>query len=96
MNSVQVKDVYNSIYKSFDRTRGKVWNCVKEFLDIIPNNLIGLEIGCGNGKNFTYRKDLKLKGIDISQGMVEICEKKGLDVVQFRASPRCFMRETTS
>jgi tRNA (uracil-5-)-methyltransferase TRM9 len=76
----EIKDVYTIISKSFDRTRSKIWNCVKEFLNLIEVGKNGLEVGCGNGKNLRYRQDLKFEGIDISQGMVELCQKKGLNV----------------
>lgn len=76
----EIKDVYTSISKSFDRTRSKVWKCVKDFLNSIEAGESGLEVGCGNGKNMRYRQDLKCQGIDISQGMVELCKNKGLNV----------------
>jgi tRNA (uracil-5-)-methyltransferase TRM9 len=75
-----VKDTYNQIANDFSRTRHYIWPCVKKFLDSVSQNSIGLEIGCGNGKNLMYRKDIKLKGIDICENFVNICKKKQLDV----------------
>ena len=75
-----VFSVYDSISSHFSDTRGNVWNSVKTFLDNLPIKSYGLEIGCGNGKNMTYRSDLNMKGIDTCQKLVNICIKKGLSV----------------
>ena len=50
-----VEEVYDNISESFDNSRNKVWESVKEFLDTQEEYSIGLEIGCGNGKNMLYR-----------------------------------------
>ena len=78
--SLTVAQVYNKIAKEFDKTRVSIWNNVKNFLDSIPVGSSVLDIGCGNGKNMLYRKDLLFQGIDISEEQVEICKQKGLDV----------------
>jgi len=73
---------YNLIANEFDKTRVRLWPCVKLFLDnFLPNSLI-LDIGCGNGKYMNYRDDIKIKGIDISQELVNICINKGFDVIK--------------
>jgi ubiquinone/menaquinone biosynthesis C-methylase UbiE len=41
-----------------------------------------LDIGCGNGKNMTVKSTLNFKGIDLSDHLVNICKKKGLDVIE--------------
>ena len=66
MNEIN-NDTYNHIAYEFAETRAYVWQCVKDFTDLInlsnlPNlsNLFKLdkafilEIGCGNGKNIEY------------------------------------------
>ncbi len=78
--SLTVAEVYNKIAKEFDKTRVSIWTNVKNFLDSIPVESSVLDIGCGNGKNMLYRKDLVFQGIDISEEQVEICKQKGLDV----------------
>lgn len=78
--SLTVAEVYNKIAKEFDKTRVSIWNNVKNFLNGIPVGSSVLDIGCGNGKNMLYRKDLVFQGIDISEEQVEICKQKGLDV----------------
>ena len=76
-----VKNVYNQIAHQFDNTRYRPWTCVEKFLDKIPiNSTIG-DIGCGNGKNMMYRKDCTNIGCDFSTGLVDICQKKNLNVV---------------
>lgn len=75
-----VKDVYNSISDSFSKTRVKVWPCVARFLDSMKG--IGLEVGCGNGKNMLYRKDLQIQGIDICPNFVKLCNESGLKVIE--------------
>jgi ubiquinone/menaquinone biosynthesis C-methylase UbiE len=46
-----------------------------------PGDII-LDIGCGNGKNMSIKSDLKFKGIDLSDKLVQICKTKGLDVIE--------------
>lgn len=77
---MDIKDVYNHISSDFDRTRYSVWTGVRRFLDtILPDSFNG-DIGCGNGKNMLYRKDISFEGVDISSEFVKICNKKGLCV----------------
>jgi ubiquinone/menaquinone biosynthesis C-methylase UbiE len=78
----EVQSTYNKIATDFSRTRYRVWSCTSEFLDNIHEKSYGLEVGCGNGKNMIYRKDLNLKGIDICDNFVKICKDQNLDVVQ--------------
>lgn len=80
LNDSNVEQVYDYIAKDFDTTRRKVWPAVSEFLDSLPKDCRILEVGCGNGKNMTYRNDLKFTGVDLSQEMVRICKSKGLHV----------------
>lgn len=74
-----LKEIYEEIAFEFDSTRQFVWPCVKLFLDNIKENSMGLEIGCGNGKNMRYRNDLKMKGIDFCENFIKICHKNNLD-----------------
>ena len=77
---MNVKETYEKISDSFDKTRYKVWPCVEKFLDSIEPSKYGLDVGCGNGKNMIYRTDLKLKGIDNCVSFVKKCISKKLDV----------------
>lgn len=78
--TISIKDVYNSIADSFSKTRVKVWPCVAKFLDSMKGK--GLEVGCGNGKNMLYRKDLQIQGIDICPNFVKLCNQSGLKVIE--------------
>lgn len=74
-----IKNVYNQIAYTFDKTRFSVWKGVREFLDELPSGSLVGDIGCGNGKNMLYRKDVFFKGYDISSEFVKICKMKGLN-----------------
>lgn len=77
---LSVKEVYNKIAPHFDSSRQRVWGSVRIFLDSLPNGSKVLDIGCGNGKNMLYRKDLDILGIDNSCEQIKICRNKGLTV----------------
>lgn len=77
-NTGNTHDIYNTISQDFDRTRHSVWNAVRIFLDSLESNTALADIGCGNGKNMLYRKDLCCEGIDFSEHLVEICKSKQL------------------
>lgn len=76
----QIKHFYNEVADYFNVSRVRIWTCVKIFLDSFQSNSLLLDVGCGNGKNMLYRKDLFFKGIDFSIKLVEICKNKNLDV----------------
>ena len=75
-----MNEVYNAIATDFSRTRHKVWPRVATFLTSLPPQSLTLEIGCGNGKNMLYRPDLSMKGLDITEEFLTICESRNLDV----------------
>jgi tRNA (uracil-5-)-methyltransferase TRM9 len=83
--------VYNAIAADFSRTRYKVWPKVAAFLDSLHPAATVLEIGCGNGKNMVHRPDLSMKGLDITEGFLEICRERGLHVAYGDATavPEC-------
>ena len=70
-----VLNVYDEISRHFDDTRFCIWNSVRDFLSRNNGaNLIGLDIGCGSGKNLKMGNNMI--GIDNSEEMVNICLKK--------------------
>ena len=82
IEEINVKQVYNNIYKDFDDTRYRPWTCVEKFLNKIPEGSIIGDIGCGNGKNMLYRPDCINYGCDFSEKLVEICKSKNLNVIE--------------
>ena len=78
---MNIETFYNTIADEFDKTRVRLWDCVKNYLDTFEANSYILDIAAGNGKYMNYRKDIIMKGIDISIELVKICNKKNLDVI---------------
>jgi tRNA (uracil-5-)-methyltransferase TRM9 len=78
---MDIETFYNTIADEFDKTRVRLWTCVKNYLDTFDKNSYILDVGPGNGKYMTYRDDLIMKGIDISIELVKICNNKNLDVI---------------
>ena len=68
----------------FSKSRFRIWPHIRQFLDSLPPNSTVLDIGCGNGKNMMYdgRTDLKMFGIEKSQALCDICNERGLNVIQ--------------
>jgi ubiquinone/menaquinone biosynthesis C-methylase UbiE len=78
---MDIETFYNTIADEFNKTRVRLWDCVKNYLDTFEQNSYILDIGAGNGKYMDYRNDVIMKGIDISNELVKICNKKNLDVI---------------
>jgi SAM-dependent methyltransferase len=78
VSNLSVKEVYNAIANHFNNSRNRVWGSVRSFLDSLSVGSRVLEVGCGNGKNMLYRRDLEFSGTDISERQVQICKGKGL------------------
>ena len=73
-----VREVYDNIASHFSATRVRVWKFVKYFLDSKTEQMKGIDIGCGNGKNMLYKPCLDILGIDSCQPFVDMCKLKGL------------------
>lgn len=76
MDICTVNTVYDDIASHFDETRYSVWKCLRDFLDTIPAYSLVGDIGCGNGKNTQYRKDLVYIANDICKSLLHICRNK--------------------
>ena len=79
---MNVKNFYNSNSNDFSNTRHSIWDVVKKFnRSINPKSNI-LDAGCGNGKNMVYLQNQghNMTGIDFSDGLLEICKQKNLNV----------------
>lgn len=82
INDNNVKNVYENIAISFDKTRYRSWSTVERILDTFKKDTLNGDIGCGNGKNMLYRNDLKFIGIDFCNKFIEICKDKNLECYQ--------------
>jgi ubiquinone/menaquinone biosynthesis C-methylase UbiE len=75
-------EFYQIHAQDFSKSRFRIWPDVKELLDsLLPYSTV-LDIGCGNGKNMLYRRDLNMTGLEYSEALCEICINRGLNVVQ--------------
>jgi SAM-dependent methyltransferase len=79
INDNNLKNVYENIAPAFDKTRYRSWSTVERILDTFEKNSLNGDIGCGNGKNMLYRKELKFIGVDFCKKFVKICKDKSLE-----------------
>ena len=87
-------EFYETHAQDFSRTRFRIWPSVKHLLDGLPPYSTVLDIGCGNGKNMLYRKDLTTTGVEKSEELCRICRNRGLNVVQGDALSLPFKEST--
>lgn len=76
MESTNVHSVYTVIASHFDETRYKPWYGVQSFLESLPSNSSILDVGCGNGKYLSIRKDCYMFGCDPCPTFIEIAQMK--------------------
>ncbi|OJK03305.1 hypothetical protein ASPACDRAFT_23283 [Aspergillus aculeatus ATCC 16872] len=69
-----VHQVYQQIAHHFSSTRYKPWPIVKQFLTDLRPGSIGLDVGCGNGKNLSVNKDVFIVASDRSENLVRIAQ----------------------
>jgi ubiquinone/menaquinone biosynthesis C-methylase UbiE len=75
----QTRENYNNFAESFSATRNYLW---PEAIKILGNDWKSksnvLDIGCGNGRYYSFfkEKDVKYVGIDNSASMISIARKK--------------------
>lgn len=67
-----VHGVYEAIAPHFSATRHKPWPFVSSFLASQPPGSIGLDVGCGNGKNMGVNRDVVILGCDRSAALVAL------------------------
>jgi tRNA (uracil-5-)-methyltransferase TRM9 len=74
--------MYSTIATAFDKTRYKVWPCVREFLTHcshrLPRQNRLLEAGVGNGKNLEYASECGFvtTGFDVCKEFVDIAQAR--------------------
>ena len=74
---LSTQEIYNRIGVQFNGNRVRVWPLVRQYLDNMEVNTKILDIGCGNGNNMFYRKDLIFYGIDFCNVLLDIVKEKG-------------------
>ena len=89
---ISTKQLYSRICDDFDRSRTKMWACVKRFLHASSGKHI-LDIGCGNGKNMIF-SGITFTGVDFCPEFVDICRKRELDVTEADMTSLPFLDET--
>jgi len=72
-----LQNVYNKISEHFNLTRYRVWPSTANFLNSLDINSNNVEIGCGNGRNIFYRRELNILGVDFCENFVKMVNKNG-------------------
>lgn len=75
---IDSEKTWDSIAKSFDKTRNKPWQECLNFVQKLSKKSIVLDIACGNGRHLIpcAKKCKKVIGLDISIKMLEIVREK--------------------
>ncbi|XP_042429542.1 tRNA (carboxymethyluridine(34)-5-O)-methyltransferase-like [Zingiber officinale] len=76
-----VHRIYDAIAPHFSSTRFAKWPKVASFLNSLQPGSVILDAGCGNGKYLGLNPDCFYIGCDISPSLVEICTRKGHEVM---------------
>ncbi len=71
-------ETYDAIAEHFDITRYKPWPETIKFADKLEPGSVVLDMGCGNGRNlrFMVSKGMRVLGIDISTGQLELARTR--------------------
>ncbi len=67
------KEVWNGIASDWKEFREKPRKEVEKFITECKGNL--LDLGCGSGRHFLKKENLKVYGIDFSEKMLELAKK---------------------
>ena len=70
-----MRDIYNTIAKSFDKTRYAMWPCVQDFYKANSHGYC-IDVGCGNGKNVVKNDSHWYELCDLCDAFVEMCSEK--------------------
>ena len=68
--------VYDHFAADFDHTRYSVWTGVRNFLDNLEPYALVADVGCGNGKNSVYRRDICVFANDLSKELTDLSYQK--------------------
>ncbi|MFP4174602.1 MAG: class I SAM-dependent methyltransferase [Halobacteriales archaeon] len=87
----RLRETYDTIASSFDKTRNEPWDDVGEFVEGRTGS-VALDLGCGNGRHLAplrERFDVAV-GLDFSCEMLALCDapvvRGDLSALPFRAS----------
>ncbi|MDP2364053.1 MAG: methionine biosynthesis protein MetW [Ignavibacteria bacterium] len=84
LDNPSINDNRNYIYTDFSDFERDDYKYIVEMVD--PNSTI-VDLGCGNGaliQKLVSEKNVRAKGVELSDSGVKICLEKGLDVIQGR------------
>lgn len=84
----EFKDLDDDLSDMLLDKNGIQFDRVKEIFKEVKRGSRVLDIGCNGGAVIEYlrdNKDCKVKGVEIARNLVDICKKKGLDVVKANA-----------
>ena len=70
-----VHEVYNEIAEHFSNTRYKAWPVVQRFMDSLTEWSVGVDCGCGNGKNMRINENILCIGVDNSVELLKIAHR---------------------
>ena len=75
---IESEKTWDSIAKSFDKTRHKPWQQCLDFIIETPKESVVADVACGNGRHLIpcAKKCKKVIGLDISRKMLEIVKEK--------------------
>ena len=75
---VESEKTWDSIAKSFDKTRRKPWQQCLDFIKEISEESVVADVACGNGRHLIpcTKKCKKVIGLDISRKMLDIIKEK--------------------
>ncbi|MCJ7571043.1 MAG: class I SAM-dependent methyltransferase [Candidatus Thermoplasmatota archaeon] len=75
---LESEKTWDSIAKSFDKTRRKPWQECLDFIEEIFEESVVADVACGNGRHLIpcTKKCKKVIGLDISRKMLEIVKEK--------------------
>ena len=72
------EETWNTIAKSFDKTRNKPWIQCIDFINTLSKNSIVADISCGNGRHLIplAKQSKKTIGVDISRELLKIIKEQ--------------------
>jgi len=91
-NKNKNQETWDSIAKSFDKTRSKPWKQCMDFIKTLKQSDIVIDIGCGNGRHLIpcAEQCKQVIGLDISRELLfiaknKLAEKKLKNVIFFHS-----------